>query len=138
MPPLSAITLFLSHSRWSLKEVPKCASICKQFLPEADFESDLLLQKVIPIRDPTNPVDYTEYNKTSSFLYSGDKLLYVCKTEYWGVHGGTDEFHDEFGCTDEGFLNTPQGSDFEDPWPHCAPQQQSKSFKYRSIKAGSL
>lgn len=112
------------RGEWSLKEVPKCASICKQFLPEADFESDLLLQKVIPIRDPTNPVDYTEYNKTSSFLYSGDKLLYVCKTEYWGVHGGTDEFHDEFGCTDEGFLNTPQGSDFEDPWPHCAPQQQ--------------
>ncbi|XP_059084326.1 uncharacterized protein LOC131881466 isoform X1 [Tigriopus californicus] len=109
---------------WSLSEVPKCASICKQFLPEAEFESDLLLQKVIPIRDPMNPVDYTEYNKTSSFMYSGDKLLYMCKTEYWGLHGGTDEFHDEFGCTDEGLLNTPRGSAFDDPWPHCAPQQQ--------------
>eukprot|EP00095_Tigriopus_kingsejongensis_P008505 maker-scaffold181_size278858-snap-gene-0.13 protein:Tk08505 transcript:maker-scaffold181_size278858-snap-gene-0.13-mRNA-1 annotation:"von willebrand factor type egf and pentraxin domain-containing protein 1-like" len=109
---------------WSLPQVPKCASICREFLPEATFESDLLLQSVIPVKNATHLVDYQMYNKSSSFMYAGDKLMYVCQTEHWGINGGVDVAHDEFGCTGDGILNTPRGMAFKDPWPHCAPQQQ--------------
>ena len=51
------------------------------------------------------------------------KLRYECKTEYWGVNGGVDTYHDEFQCTDEGKLNTPQEGE---EWPFCEPQTGSE------------
>ncbi len=64
---------------WSIhpsSAVPDCVSICQQFIPQADFQSDLVLTHVIEYNDPAHPVSWTEKNKTDSFLYSGDRLRF--------------------------------------------------------------
>ncbi len=62
-------------------------------------------------------------NETDSYLYHGDRLKYECKTEYWGVNGGIDTYHDEFQCTEEGTLDTPRVGE---QWPYCEPQTGSQ------------
>ncbi len=60
---------------WSVAVVPPCASICEPAnLPQAALESDLVITHVIPYNSPDKPVVWTEMNKTTSFLYSGDRI----------------------------------------------------------------
>ena len=102
---------YFDFSSWSLSTVPPCASICSQPLPAASTISDLFLTAVIPARNTSARLDVATMNKTENYLYTGDKLLYKCKTDYWGVFGGVDTEYRGFGCTEDGVINTPNGND---------------------------
>lgn len=67
-----------------------------------------------------------DYNGTGNYLYTGDRLLYRCKTDYWSVYGGINKTHDDFICGEDGELTVPKGSALGDPWPKCHPQQESE------------
>ena len=103
--------------------MPQCSAICGELIPEAPYATDLYLSHIIPFLDPDSARNVSDYNDTDTddgdFLIAGDRLVYHCRTPYWAVHGGVDEFTDEFMCTDEGVLNTPESAS---AWPVCKQQ----------------
>ena len=77
--------------------MPPCVPICRGRLPRAPLETDLKLKYVIPKNNQSAKIDYNEYLANNKYrLFSGDRLVYECLTEYWGVFGGLDTFHDRF------------------------------------------
>ena len=81
----------------ALEDMPPCVPICRGRLPNAPSETDLQLKYILPLTNQSVKVNYTEYLANNKYrLLSGDRLVYECKTPYWGVFGGVDTFHDDF------------------------------------------
>ena len=121
------VTLASIIFRISLQSVPKCTSVCLVDAPEAEIGSDLELIGLKPAATK-KLTSFADYAATGKPIFDGDHLVYQCMTDFWGVNGGIDTVHDVFQCAADGYYNTPLGSNFEQPWPACAPQHGSKSF----------
>ena len=132
-----------------LSDIPPCVAVCPgDAIPMAPNDTDLQLKYVIPRSDPKTMVNYTDYVRDNRRgLFSGDRLVYQCLTESWGVYGGVDRVHDSFRfyktskevqaashtecfslrCKDDGEYDAPNPNDI---WPRCSPQQNSRSTVY--------
>ena len=133
-----------------LNDMPPCVPICRGRLPKAPTETDLLLKYVIPLNNQSEKIIYSDYLANNKYrLFSGDRLVYECTTEFWGVFGGVDTSYENFRylleqiylktlsefyficdayhfrCTDDGTYDTPAPNEF---WPTCSAQQGSKFF----------
>ena len=64
-------------------EIPKCTPICTDSLPIAPPHTDLELKEVIPISSPKERRNLTSYGNEHKPAYSGDRLVYQCKTDDW-------------------------------------------------------
>ena len=140
-----------------LNDMPPCVPICRGRLPKAPTETDLLLKYVIPRNNQSAKIIYSDYLANNKYrLFSGDRLVYECTTEFWGVFGGVDTSYENFRyysrfiwkrqyfwqlfqyfffnicgayhfrCTDDGTYDTPAPNEF---WPRCSAQQGSKFIK---------
>ena len=64
-------------------EIPKCTPICTDALPIAPPHTDLELKEVIPKSNPKERRNLTSYGNEHKPAYSGDRLVYQCKTDKW-------------------------------------------------------
>jgi hypothetical protein len=80
-----------------LIDMPPCVPICRGRLPKAPIETDLLLKYVIPRNNQSAKIIYSDYLANNKYrLFSGDRLVYECTTEFWGVFGGVDTYYENF------------------------------------------
>ena len=78
---LNPIVFFRLNLRVS--DIPKCTPICTDPLPKAPDHTDLELKYVIPKSNPEELRNLTNYGSEAKPMYSGDRLVYDCKTPYW-------------------------------------------------------
>ena len=80
-----------------LNDMPPCVPICRGRLPKAPTDTDLLLKYVIPRNNQSAKIIYSDYLANNKYrLFSGDRLVYECTTEFWGVFGGVDTSYENF------------------------------------------
>lgn len=78
-------------------KLPPCVPVCLESPPQAPESTNLKLKYVIPKTNQSLQINYTEYLMQRKYkLFSGDRLVYQCQNDSFGVYGGPDFIHDAF------------------------------------------